>query len=315
MVLRDIRTQTPEINAIIGVVVENAPDVLVLTDIDYDYDWFALRAFQSALEAKGAPFEFIYTAPVNAGLDSGFDFDGDGRFGEPEDAQGWGRFAGDGGLAVLSRFEIVEEDVEVYSYLLWHELENAQLPQPASESAQHQRLSSTGHWIVPVLVNGQLIDLMVYAATPPVFDGPEDRNGLRNRDELRLWEQIIAKGRENPFILIGNTNLDPRDGDGLTHAMAVFLKNPAITDPQPSSQGGRLAADPDHFGDAAMDTADWPDGEPGNLRVSYILPSAELNVARAGVFWPAPDDPQRGLIGDDGLAAGAHRLVWVDIVP
>ena len=157
------------------------------------------------------------------------------------------------------------------------------------------------------------IDLMIYAATPPVFDGPEDRNGLRNHDELRLWEQILAKGRDAPFILVGNTNLDPYDGEGMSSAMAEFLANPMIIDPKPSSAGGVLNADANHRGDPSLDTVDWPDNEPGNLRVSYVLPSSDLTIAGAGIFWPAPGDPLFALLGSDGLAAGAHRLVWVDI--
>jgi hypothetical protein len=63
-----------------------------------------------------------------------------------------------------------------------------------------------------------------------------------------------------------------------------------------------------------LDTADWPDDRPGNLRVSYVLPSRDWTVIDAGVYWPAPDSAAAAIIGPDGLAAGPHRLVWVDIV-
>jgi len=77
--------------------------------------------------------------------------------------------------------------------------------------------------------------------------------------------------------------------------------------------GGRAAADPGHSGDPALDTADWATGRPGNLRVSYVLPSVDLPVTGAGVFWPGPDDPKAALLGQDGFAAGPHRLVWVQV--
>ena len=313
--LRDIQRSDPQITAILAVIVAHRPDVLILTDIDYDYDWFALTALQSALMNADHELPHAYTQTVNAGLATPYDFDGDGRFGEPEDAQGWGRFHGNGGLAVLSRWPIDTNNVVDYTETLWRDLPHTELPEfeGNSDLIDHQRLSSTGHWIVPVQVDGKTIDLMIYAATPPVFDGPEDRNGLRNRDELRLWEQVIAKPRENPFVIVGNTNLDPFDGDGITDAMQAFLAMPAITDPEPRSAGGALSADPDQSGDPSLDTADWPDNKPGNLRVSYILPSADQQIMGAGVFWPAPDDPLYHLLGDDGLAAGPHRLVWVDI--
>jgi hypothetical protein len=314
LLLRDINKSDPQITSIIDVIVANAPDLIVLTDIDHDHDWHALRAFQNALKDAGRDLPYVFTQSVNAGLPSGEDFDRDGRFGEPEDAHGWGRFHGDGGLAVLSAWSLEAYAMKDLSETLWKDLPNATLPSfKGQRHLNNQRLSPTGHWILPANINGKLIDLMIYTATPPVFDGPEDANGLRNRDELRMWEQVIASPRDNPFVIIGNANLDPYDGDGITQAMRDFLQNPAITDPEPRSTGGQIAADENQTGDPSLDTADWPNNEPGNLRVSYVLPSADLKVLDAGVFWPAPDDPLHDLLGEDGLAAGPHRLVWVDI--
>ena len=191
-------------------------------------------------------------------------------------------------------------------------------PFPSEEAQAVQRLSSTAHWIVPVLLNGTAqVDLLAWSATPPIFDGPEDRNGKRARDELGLWRHVMD-GRigtvTDQFVVIGNANLDPVDGAGDSAAMRAFLSDSRLQDPAPASAGGRLAADPGHEGDPALDTADWTDGDPGNLRVNYVLPSAALTVTGAGVFWPAPGEPGAGLLGEDGLAAGPHRLVWVDVV-
>jgi hypothetical protein len=84
----------------------------------------------------------------------------------------------------------------------------------------------------------------------------------------------------------------------------------------PESAGGAAAAADQsginlrQRGRPELDTADWrDDGGPGNLRVDYVLPSAELDVAGAGVFWPAPGDP----LAAAAQAASSHRLVWVDI--
>jgi hypothetical protein len=160
-----------------------------------------------------------------------------------------------------------------------------------------------------------LIDLLVWSATPPVFDGPEDRNGLRNRDELRLWTAVLD-GTLGPapgphFVIAGNANLDPADGDGLRAAMAAFLADPRLTDPRPASAGGLAAADAGHAGDPALDTADWTG--PGNLRVSYVLPAAAWDVGASGVLWPSPEDSAAPLSAGDLASAGPHRLVWVDI--
>jgi hypothetical protein len=142
-------------------------------------------------------------------------------------------------------------------------------------------------------------------------------NGLRARDELRLWQVLLDGGLGDvptgPFVIAGLSNLDPADGDGDRAAMAAFLADLRWQDPLPGSAGGGTAGDPGQSGDPAQDTVDWPDGAPGNLRVSYVLPSADLAITGAGVFWPVADDPDAGLLGPDGLAAGPHRLVWVDV--
>lgn len=324
LLLRDIlRGEDAQIAAIADVVAHVAPDVLVLTDFDYDHDGQALAAFADLLAARGLRFDHRFALRPNSGMATGQDMDGNGRLGEARDAQGYGRFAGDGGMAVLSRWPIDRDGLRDFSTLLWRDLPGAVLPVRdgasfPSEAAQAvQRLSSVGHWVVPVITETGPVALLLWSATPPVFDGPEDMNGLRNRDEARFW-QVFLDGAFGPppddFVMIGNSNLDPADGDGLHEAMVALLADPRLHDPHPASAGGAVAADPGQAGSAAEDTADWPDGAPGNLRVTYVLPAASLEVAGAGVFWPAPDDPAAALLGEDGLAAGPHRLVWVDIV-
>ena len=168
---------------------------------------------------------------------------------------------------------------------------------------------------------GGTLTLLTLAASPPVFDGPEDRNGLRNADEIRFW-QLWLDGAfgpvpEGPVAVMGNANLDPLDGDGRQEAIVALLEDPRLQDPRPRSPGGALADDPGHRGDPALDTADWTDaGGPGNLRVSYVLPDAGLEVTDAGVLWPAPGDPLSDLVdGERGGPAGPQRLVWTDVRP
>jgi hypothetical protein len=301
LLLRDIlKGDDPQIAATIRVISALAPDVVVLTDFDFDLDGLALMSFSTAV---GDRYPYTFALQPNAGLATGLDMDGNGRLGDARDGHGYGRFAGDGGMAVLSRFPIEEANVTDYSALLWKDLPGAMLPQDADgafpSATVHDmiRLSSSGHWIVPIrLPQGPPVSILASSATPPVFDGPEDMNGLRNRDELRLWDLVIS-GEFGPapesFVIAANANLDPNAGDGLRSAMVEFLQNPRLQDPLPN-----------------QNTADWPDDGAGNLRVSYVLPSRDWAVSDAGVFWPAPGE---ALLGDDGLAAGPHHLVWVDI--
>ncbi|WP_245820507.1 endonuclease/exonuclease/phosphatase family protein [Flavimaricola marinus] len=327
LLLRDIRKgEDAQIAAFVAVLDEVRPDVLLLTDIDWDLEAMALTALIATLRAQGLDYPYHYTARPNAGIPTGLDMDGNGRLGEARDGLGYGRFSGNGGLAIISRYPVGIAEARAFTDLRWRDLPDAVLPLsadgtpfPSEEVQAMQPLSSTAHWVVPITVPEALpIDLMVWSATPPVFDGPEDQNGLRGRDELRLWTKLLDGDFGDPparFVIAGNANLDPVDGNGFTDAMAAFLNDPRVIDPRPRSAGAEAAADPDHRGDPALDTADWDDGAPGNLRVSYVLPSASLRVVGSGVFWPAPDDPKAALLGDDGLAIGPHRLVWVDIDP
>ena len=324
LLLRDILREEEQAMAAAAIVGHVAPDILLLTEFDYDHGLAALGAFAQAAAARGAPdYLYLFALRPNAGMATGLDLDRNGWLGDARDAQGFGQFAGDGGMALLSRWPILTDEVQDFSALLWRDLPGAVLPRtdgapfhPESALAV-QRLSSSGHWSVPIAAPGGRLTLLAYAATTPVFDGAEDRNGLRNRDELRLWqahlEGQIGIPPNGAFVLLGKTNLVPFDGEGIRAAMAELLSDPRLQDSAPASKGGAAAADPRQLGDPSLDTADWDEGGPGNLRVSYVLPSADWQVADAGVFWPAPGDAAAALLGEDGLAAGPHRLVWVDL--
>ena len=323
LLLRDLGRDDPQIDAVIGVIAQVSPDILLLTDFDFDAEGFALAAFAKRLADAGVDLSWRFALPPNSGEMTALDLDRNGRLGEARDAQGYGTFAGDGGMALLSRLPIDTAGVQDLSGLLWRDIPGATLPTLPDGGAWPedlqaiQKLSTTGHWIVPVTAPSGPFHLLAFSATPPVFDGPEDRNGLRNRDELGLWALVMA-GAFGPApemaILAGNTNLDPVDGDGLSAAMRDVLGGDIWQDPQPRSAGGARAADPGQSGDPALDTADWPfpDG-PGNLRVSYVLPSRAWRVLASGVFWPAQGESGADILGPDGMAAGPHRLVWVDI--
>lgn len=300
-----------------------APDVILLTGFDYDLDLVALRAFRDRIAARGLDYPHHFSTRPNTGWETGIDLDGDGRTGGPDDAQGFGRFAGEEGMAILSRLPIDAEAVAEYSEFLWRDLPGTLLDGAtlSDEAAAIQRLSSTAHWAVPVtLPQGRRLTLLAWHATPPVFDGPEDRNGRRNHDEAAFWLHLLDGGLpfappEGSFVLLGDANLDPADGDGRPDALDTILADPRLQDPLPSSAGGTAAAAQGganlrHEGEPSRDTADWLDDPgPGNLRVDYVLPSSNLKVSDAGVWWPAPGEPG----AEVAEAASRHRLVWVDI--
>lgn len=312
--LRDILRGDPQAEAAAAVIAAAAPDILLLTGIDYDHDLMALAAFAGLLSALGRDYPFRFAARPNSGMTTGLDLDGDGRKGGARDAQGFGRFAGEGGMAILSRLPIDTEGVRDFSAFLWRDLPGALIAGagPDAEAAAMQRLSTTAHWDVPVILpDGGRLHLLAFRATPPVFDGPEDRNGRRNHDEAAFWLRYLDGALPwappaAPFVILGNANLDPADGDGRPAALSALLSDPRLHDPAP--RGDHRRAEPGHRGDPALDTALFSGG-PGGLRLDYVLPSAGLGVIAAGVLWPAEDTALAATLAQ----ASRHRPVWVEI--
>ncbi|PZX10815.1 endonuclease/exonuclease/phosphatase family protein [Celeribacter halophilus] len=306
LLLRDIlKGDDPQIRAAQDHIRVVSPDILLLTGFDTDFDGHGLRAFAQDLD-----YPAIFTHPGNSGRPTGRDLDKDGRFGEPEDAQSYGEFTGQGGMALLSRLPIAAQEVRDFSEMLWRDLPEAALPEGYfdDDDLEILRLSSHAHWDVPVMWNGAPLHLFSYTATSPVFDGEEDRNGRRNADETRFWLHYLDGGLplsspEGDFVILGDSNLDPYDGDGRREVMHALLSDPRIQDPQPRAQRGPVA-NPGHLGDPALDTADWDDPQPGNLRVDYVLPSSGLEVLDAGVAWVDAANEKNTF---------RHGLVWVDL--
>lgn len=315
LLLRDLRKGSdPRLLAAVEVIGALDVDILLLTGIDHDARGEALAALAERLDAAGHPYPYRLALRPNTGIPTGLDMDGNGARGQAADAQGFGRFPGQAGMALLSRLPILTEEAQDYSAFLWADLPgNLMPPDTAPEVRAVQRLSTAGHWAVPVrLPDGRPLTLLVWYATPPVFDGPEDRNGRRNHDEAAFWLRLLAgelpfAAPQPPFVLLGQSNLDPADGEGRPAAMRALLASPLLQDPQPRASAPR--SEPGQRGDPALDTALYP--RIGGLRVEVILPSADLAVAASGVLWPAQDDPLSPAL----QTASRHRPVWVDLAP
>ncbi len=308
LLLRDIQSgRDKQVAAVLAVIHAAAPDVLVLQGFDHDLDLRALTAFRDALAAQGLDLPHMLSARPNSGLATGLDMDGDGLLGRARDSQGYGAFTGAGGMAVLSRLPL--GPLQDYSDFLWRDLPGATLPThpdgtpfPSAEAQAIQRLSSVAHWAVPVrLANGQTLTLLTWHGSTPAFDGPEDRNGKRGGDEARFWLRLLDgalpfAAPKPPFVLIGQSNIDPEQGEGDHAAMRELLADPRLQDPKPA-------------GSAGLATADWSAIGVGKLRVSYILPWAGATIVDAGGFWPG----EGADLAATAARASRHHLVWVDL--
>ncbi|KRB38999.1 endonuclease/exonuclease/phosphatase family protein [Microbacterium sp. Root180] len=327
------------------------PDVVLLNEFDYVEGGLAVDLFRdNYLEVSqngAAPVEYPYAfvAPSNTGVPSGFDLNNNGVVSGGDDAFGFGLFEGQYGMVVLSKHPIVTEDVRTFQRFLWKDMPGALLPDDPATAAPADwyspdeldvfRLSSKSHWDVPVEVGGHTVHVLASHPTPPTFDGVEDRNGLRNHDEIRFWADYVTPGKSryiyddeggrgglspsSSFVILGDQNADPLDGDSVDAAIGQLLDHRWIVDPKPISAGAVEAAalqggaNETHRGDPAYDTADFADGAPGNLRADYVLPSRDLRPVDAGVFWPVQADPLSVLTGVFPFPSSDHRLVWVDV--
>jgi hypothetical protein len=336
------------------------PDVLLINEFDFDEGGVALDLFHDNFLLVGqngaAPISYPYrfTAPSNTGIPSGRDFNNDGTVGGPDDAFGFGFFPGQFGMAVYSKYPIDPMGIRTFQRFLWKDMPGALLPvDPATGQPWYDagdlavfRLSSKSHWDVPVRVGRHAVHFLTAHPTPPVFDGPEDRNGRRNHDEIRLWADYLLPGRHSSyiyddqgrrgglrpgsfFVIAGDYNSDPFDGDSIPGSAQQLLEHPLVnTKLTPTSAGAAEAAvlqgraNETHLGPHEQDTADFNDAAPGNLRVDYVLPHKALRLLDAGVFWPVLADPLSRLTGVfqsnpwgpvGGFPTSDHRLVWIDV--
>ncbi|MEE6162883.1 phytase [Cylindrospermopsis raciborskii DSH] len=284
-----------------------------------------------------------------------------GAAGYGDDSFGFGNFPGQFGMLLLSKYEIDTANVRTFQNFLWKDMpgnlltNDPTVDNPATTTVNENlgsfyspeeiavlRLSSKSHWDVPIKIGNQTIHVLVSHPTPPVFDGTEDRNGKRNYDEIRFWSDYITPGKGDyiyddtgkkgslasgsSFVIMGDENADPQDGDSYNQAILQLLQNPNInTNFIPTSLGAvqqstlQGGANVNHRSNPAFDTSDFADTTPGNLRSDYVLPSTDLKIANSAVFWPVNTDPNFALVGTfnsslpGGFPSSDHRLVLADI--
>jgi len=317
------------------------PDVLLLNEFDYyelDSAVLFIKNYLNVSQFGNDPISFLHAlnGAVNTGLNSGMDLNGNGIPGEAEDAWGFGKFPGQYGMMVLSRFPLKLE--RSFRLFKWIDMPGALMPLNTDGSSWYPekiskefRLSSKHHWDISVNINGQTVNFLVSHPTPPVFDGPEDRNGARNYDEIRLWADYVDSQRSgyiyddagvkgglpdgSLFVIAGDLNADPEDGDSSGKAILQLLEHEKINAScVPISEGAAEASreqggkNLEHRGNPAADTGDFNDKYTGNMRIDYVLPSETLKVAGCSVFWPASDE-----LGHELTDVSDHHLVWLDV--
>lgn len=282
------------------------------------------------------------TLASNTGVPSGHDLNNDGRIvtkhppidpptpdGSPprqtadqraygNDAHGFGTFPGQYSMALVTKpgYTILRDQIRSFRLFRWSDLPGATNPTNPDGSPWYSpdewadlRLSSKTHAVIPVRTpNNAIIHCVVSHPTPPAFDGPEQRNKHRNRDEIRLLRAIIDNepwltddagkpGGLAPHahaVILGDLNADPEDGSSIGDPIAHLLASP------------RMASDPAPISDIPIDRLDPWDTATFRLRVDYALPTTDLEVTNTAVWRPAPDA--------DFANPSDHFPVYADIV-
>ena len=328
----------PQIRNIAEIIQRVAPDIILLNEFDYYPNSIPtaaalfvrnyLNKSQQGQQAIDYPYQF--TAPVNTGVASPFDLDNNGeKTGNAGDAYGWGMYPGQYGMALLSRYPIDVAAVRTFQHFLWQDMPGAlQITQPNSgepwftpQESAAVRLSSKSHWDIPLTINGKKLHILAMHPTPPTFDGPEDRNGKRNHDEIRLMADYLSPERADyiyddkgnkggfdgqRFVLAGDFNAADIGDKYRPGVIEQLTEHPLVNSSViPQSDGGSESAEQPY---SSRFTAYW------GARADYVLPSRKgLTVQGGGVFWPVKASPLNRLV-KDRQSSSDHRLVWMDIV-
>ena len=341
--------QNGQLKAAAEIIRKIRPDVLVLNEIDHDINAMHtghdislnVHRFNDAYLNQGErplDYRFAYVAPCNTGFLADKDFDNNGKVATVKDqgsrehggdCYGYGVYPGQYSMAILSRFPLEHKQARTFQKFLWKELPDNLIPREwySDDEIEIFRLSSKSHWDVPVRIGKKSVHLLVSHPTPPVFDGPENRNGRRNYDEIKMWVHYINNdsvmvddsgfrgglAENESFIIAGDLNAAPQ-GDKLEtgqRSIDQLLKHARINDCRDLlvSEGalkGRKPGAPDYI---ESRTSGW--GERG-MRIDHLLPSKDLETVNGGVYWPDTTSNAKGA----ALAkkASDHRLIWLDII-
>ncbi|MFB3948251.1 endonuclease/exonuclease/phosphatase family protein [Aeromonas veronii bv. sobria] len=211
---------------------------------------------------------------------------------------------------------------------------------------QQYPLSSKNHADVPVRIKTEkgeeVIHFLISHPTPPIFANAARHTVKHNRAEIAFWNDYVkglnymtddkgTKGglaKNAKFVIAGDLNADPLTGDGdLTAIQALLdnaLMNQAITNGPliPVSEGG-----PECLikGYCKQSNKNRPNPEritnTSGLQLDHVIPSANLNAVKSGIYWPASFEESYHLVygvfnGTPDVAkkvSSDHRMVWVDL--
>ncbi len=275
------------------------PDVLSINEIEACPE--APRLFlDNYLERGDDPlhYPYHYIGPTNSGVSTGLP--------HPYDQKGFGLFEGQYGIALFSRFPILQHGVRSFEDFSWRDLPKGLSYLGDRVVDVHERfpLFSTNLLNVPLRMAGRVVYVILLHASVPVT-GFLNRN--RNADQLNFLNEYISgralPGMDRfeaglPFVVMGDLNADPEKGEGIREAIRRLLENPALNGIVPSRptflEGGGSEAPPLHTAGLS-------------LKLDYILPSRDFVVLKHEVFRPE----EAGLWHQERCASD-HFFIYAD---
>ncbi|MCG7497788.1 endonuclease/exonuclease/phosphatase family protein [Vibrio sp. Of7-15] len=334
----------PRFKKLASIILKTAPDVLLLCEFDHpgeggddgSLDIFCRDYLTDHASNSNKPlYPYAYCPPSNTGLLASVSLHGEKIPSLPDDGIGFGFHHGHFSFVLLSKYPIDTNNIRSWQKLLWKNLPSHSIPENyySPQALNELRLSSKNHCEIPITINDKQVSVLASHPTPPVFDGIEQRNKRRNKDELKLIHEMLDpassvlddSGRqgglrlEQSFVIMGDLNADPINGDGETQVIRNLLSHKRVNQRvshgslMPKSKGAVQAR---VWQPRKGERASWT--HINGLRLDYVLPSTDLNAIGSGVFWPAQGSSERALICDEkgrerAQAGSDHRLVWVDI--
>lgn len=321
----------PQVQAVTEIVARFDPDILCIEEIEYDaesvpvadqvpgrFDGGAQNAERLAAALNdatpGAPYQHTLITLGNGG----FAWTGPDHGVEEFGSRGAGEFAVLN-YGIVSRYPILEDQVQVVTDVPWLDLPDNVTAQMQSEIGatvpEGYPLFSKALVIAPIDVDGQVLVLVLLHPVPPIIYPTWP---YRNRDELggarALLDGLLPGVAPLPdgarFVLVGDFNADPDDGDSLPGAIQQLLDHPRLVPYQPEG-AGTLG----HHPERNTNVSDCPSTTPIDptasfqLQLDYLMPSTTIGEPLdGGVFFPAE-------AADFDLACRAsdHMMLWADL--
>jgi 3-phytase len=259
---------------------------------------------------------------------SGFRYEGDTGGHAELEMRGFGEWNGRFNLGLISRHEILADEVRIVHDYPWHQVPGNSIATIESELGiaipDDFPIFEKALHVVPVKLDTGAVIHFVLAH--PVSSGFNAMNPYRNRDEIHAISLFLSGElpgidplpEDAHFVVVGDLNADPEDGDGDgTVLRDELIGHPRVTAHFPVGDGGTEGEHPERntfLSGCGRDTGPIVTN-PGSrlqLQLDYLLTSSTLGEVQAsGIFWPDYETD----LDEYTLAcyASDHRYVWMDL--